>query len=105
IWPHDTGYIPYLAVSALALDAMVIAGILGAMATAREWEHGTVKLLRLSPASPAFLLAGKLAVAAAVSSGALGVALIAIVFAYRVVPVAPATTILTLLACVAIFTC
>ena len=36
---HDTGYIPYLVVSALALDAMVIAGVLGAMATAREWER------------------------------------------------------------------
>src|SRR5439155_624124 len=48
VWPHDTGYIPYLAVSALALDAMVIAGILGAMATAREWERATVKLLPLA---------------------------------------------------------
>src|SRR5207253_528698 len=66
VWPHDTGYIPYLAVSALALDAMVIAGILGAMATAREWERATVKLLRLSPASPAIVLAGKLCVAATV---------------------------------------
>src|SRR5207247_2179614 len=64
VWPHDTGYIPYLAVSALALDAMVIAGILGAMATAREWERATVTLLRLSPASPAIVLAGTLCVGA-----------------------------------------
>src|SRR5262249_55200003 len=49
VWPKDTGYIPYLVVSALALDAWVIAGVLGAMATAREWELKTVKLLRLAP--------------------------------------------------------
>ena len=105
VMPRDTGYIPYLVVSALALDAMVIAGILGAMSTAREWESGTVKLLRLSPASPAAMLAGKLAVAATVAAGALSVALVVIVFVYGVVPVSPATTIFTLLACVAIFTC
>jgi ABC-2 type transport system permease protein len=105
VMPHDTGYIPYLVASALALDAMVIAGILGAMATAREWEYGTVKLLRLSPAPPAAVLAGKLVVSGAVAAGALVVALVAIVFVYGVVPVAPVTTIGTLIACVAIFTC
>ena len=105
VWPHDTGYIPYLVVSALALDAMVIAGILGAMTTAREWESGTIKMLRLSPASPAATLAGKLAVAGTVAAGALAVAMMVIVFVYGVVPVAPVTTIFTLLACVAIFTC
>ena len=102
---HDTDYIPYLVVSALALDAMVIAGILGAMATAREWESKTVKLLRLAPASSGVVLAGKLAVAALVASAALGFALLAIVFVYGVVPVAPWATIITLGACVAIFTC
>lgn len=105
VMPKDTGYIPYLVVSALALDALVIAGILGAMATAREFENGTVKLLRLSPASQAAILAGKLAVAATVAAGALGVALLFIVFLYGVVPIAPVTTVFTLLACVAIFTC
>ena len=58
VLPHDTGYIPYLVVSALALDAMVIAGILGALATAREFERKTIKLLRLSPASAGAVLAG-----------------------------------------------
>ncbi|MGH9811380.1 MAG: ABC transporter permease, partial [Terriglobia bacterium] len=102
---HDTGYIPYLVVSALALDAMVIAGILGAMATAREWERKTVKLLRLSPAPSTAVLAGKLAVAAAVASAALGFTLLAIIFIYGVVPVDPLTTVLALIACVLIFTC
>jgi ABC-type multidrug transport system permease subunit len=105
VWAHDTGYIPYLVVSALALDAMVIAGILGAMATAREWERRTVKLLRLAPASSAVVLAGKLVVAATVAGAALSLAVFAIVFVYGVVPVAPGATVLTLAACVAIFTC
>ena len=102
---HDTGYIPYLVVSALALDAMVIAGILGAMATAREWERKTVNLLRLSPASTTAVLAGKLSVAALVASAALGLTLLVIIFGYGVVPVDIWTTIFALLACVAIFTC
>ncbi len=58
VWPHDTGYIPYLTVSALALDAMVIAGILGAMATARlalallviEVGYGVVPIARWTTA-------------------------------------------------------
>jgi ABC-2 type transport system permease protein len=102
---HDTGYIPYLVVSALALDAMVIAGILGAMATAREWERKTVNLLRLSPASTTAVLAGKLSIAALVASAALGLTLLAIIFVYGVVPVDIWTTLFALLACVAIFTC
>jgi len=105
VMPQDTGYIPYLVVSALALDAMVIAGILGAMATACEWERGTVKLLRLAPASAGVVLAGKLTVAGAVAAAALAVTLAAIVLVYGVVPIAPWTTVFTLAACVAIFTC
>jgi ABC-2 type transport system permease protein len=103
--PHDTGYIPYLVISALALDAMVVAGVLGAMATAREFERRTVKLLRLAPASAGAVLAGKLVVAGAVAAGALGITLVAIVAGYGVVPIAPWTTVLALGACVAIFTC
>jgi ABC-2 type transport system permease protein len=105
VMPHDTGYIPYLVVSALALDAMVIAGILGAMATAREFERRTVKLLRLAPASAGVVLAGKLTVAGSVAMAALLVTLAAIVFGYGVVPIAPWTTLFALGACVAIFTC
>jgi ABC-2 type transport system permease protein len=101
---HDTGYIPYLVVSALALDAMVIAAILGAMATAREWEKRTIKLLRLSPASAGVILAGKLAVVGVVAASALAIAVLSIVYGYGVVPIAPWTTALALLACVAIFT-
>src|SRR5439155_251559 len=68
-------------------------------------ELKTVKLLRLAPGAPGAALAGKLVVAAAVSAVALAAALLAIVFVYGVVPVAPWTTAAALLACVAIFTC
>jgi ABC-type transport system involved in multi-copper enzyme maturation permease subunit len=105
VLPHDTGYIPYLVVSALALDAMMIAGILGALATAREWERKTVKLLRISPAPAGVVLAGKLMVAGSVAGGALAITLLAIVLIFGVVPVAPWATLFTLGACVAIFTC
>jgi ABC-2 type transport system permease protein len=104
VHPHDTGYIPYLVVSGLALDAMVIAGVLGAMATAREWERKTVTLLRLSPASRAIVLAGKLSVSAGVAFAALMLAVVVIVTVYGVVPIAPGTTILVLAACVILFT-
>ena len=105
VQPHDTGYIPYLVVSALALDTMVIAGILGALATAREFERRTVKLLRMSPAPAWAVLAGKLLVSAAVAGGALLITAIAIMVIYGVIPSAPWTTLFALAACVAIFTC
>jgi ABC-type Na+ efflux pump permease subunit len=105
VWPRDTEYIPYLVVSALALDALVIAGILGAMATAREWENKTVKLLRLAPAPPAAVLAGKLVVASGVASVALLAALAVIVLCFRVVPESPIATAAALGACAVIFSC
>jgi ABC-2 type transport system permease protein len=104
VMPKDPGYIPYLVVSALALDAMVLAAILGAMATAREWERRTVKLLRLAPGSRGVVLAGKLTVSALVAGAALGVAMAVIVLVYRVVPIAPWASVFALAACVVIFT-
>ena len=66
--PHDIPFLKYLAVSALALVAFVIAAALAALAVAREWEHKTLKLLRLSPASLGAVLAGKLAASGAVAA-------------------------------------
>ena len=105
VLPHDTGYIPYLAVSALALDAMLIAGILGALATAREFERKTIKILRLSPAPAGAVLAGKLIVAGSVAAVALMITMLAMALIYGVVPAAPWESLFTLCACVAIFTC
>jgi ABC-2 type transport system permease protein len=105
VLPHDTGYIPYLTVSALALDAMLIAGVLGALATSREWEYHTIKSLRLSPAPAGAVLAGKLSVAGAAAMAALLLTALAMTLIYGVAPVAPWAAVFTLCACVAIFTC
>jgi ABC-type multidrug transport system permease subunit len=51
------------------------------------------------------ILGGKLSVSAAVAGVSLGITLIAIVFGYGVVPIAPWSTVFALVACVAIFTC
>jgi len=101
--PTDTGYIPYLAVSAIALDALVLAAILGAVAVAREFEAGTVKFWRLAPASAWPLLAGKLAAAAAVAALAIGATTLVVVFGYGVHPLHPVTLAAALLATVVIF--
>ncbi|HSR26172.1 MAG TPA: ABC transporter permease, partial [Candidatus Eisenbacteria bacterium] len=73
---HDTGYIPYLAVSALALDAFVIATALAALAVAREWESRTLRLWQVAPAPPGGLLAGKLLAACSVAVAALAAAVL-----------------------------
>ncbi|HLH71148.1 MAG TPA: ABC transporter permease [Candidatus Dormibacteraeota bacterium] len=103
--PHDTDYVPYLAVSALALAAFVIAVSLSALAVAREWEAGTVRLWRVSPASPTALLAGKLLATGLVASGALAAAVLAVVFGYGVHPRAPLALAVVIVAGVVIFSC
>lgn len=100
---HDTDYVPYLAVSALALDCFVLAGSLGALSVAREWERGTIKLWRMAPAGPIAFLAGKLA-AATVAALALAAAVAVIVLGYHLVPVAPLGLAGVLALCVMIFT-
>lgn len=102
---HDTGYIPYLAVSALALDAFVVAGALGGLAVAREWEGRTIRLWRVSPASPEALLAGKLAATGLVAALALAAAVAVIVLGFGVRPRAPLALAGALAACVVIFGC
>src|SRR5262249_53452883 len=71
---HDIPFLRYLSVSTLALVAFVVAAALGALSVAREWEHRTLKLLRLSPARMGAVLLGKLAAVAAISAGAVGLA-------------------------------
>jgi ABC-type Na+ efflux pump permease subunit len=105
---HDTDYIPYLVVSGLALDALVIAGILGAWVVAREWEGGaskTWKVWRLAPSSPSALLAGKLAAAAALSAVALAATTLVVIGCYGVVPQQPLALVAVLGACVVLFSC
>ncbi|HXM56049.1 MAG TPA: ABC transporter permease [Candidatus Dormibacteraeota bacterium] len=102
---HDTEYIPYLAVSALALDAFVLAAALGALAVAREWEGRTLKLWQVSPARPGAVLAGKLLATTALAATALAAAVLFIGLAFGVWPMAPVALAGALLACVVIFGC
>lgn len=102
---HDTDFIPYLVVSALALDALVVAGVLAAIAVAREYEAGTARVLATSPMHPLVPLSGRLMTTGAVSLLALGVTTTLVVALYGVLPVHPLEVALGLVACVVIFTC
>ena len=102
--PHETGYLPYLVVSAMALDAFVVAGVLGAVAITHEFESGTITQWQLAPAKLAALLTGKLAAAAAVAGGAIGVAAAVVLIGYRVSPLHVAGLLGALGLCTVIFT-
>jgi hypothetical protein len=102
--PHDTGYIEYLVVSALALDVLVVAGVVAGAAVAREWESGTAMAWKTAGSATGFVL-GKVAAAAGV--GAIGVIppFLLVVLAYRVVPLHWGGVIATLAGCCVLFAC
>jgi ABC-2 type transport system permease protein len=102
---HDTGYIPYLVVSALALDALIVAGVLAAIAVAREFEGGTMRVLAASPVHPLLPVTGRVVTTATTSLAALLVTTLLIVSAYRVIPVNPLELGAGLAGCVVIFSC
>ena len=78
---YDTAYVPYLVVSALGLDALVVAGALGATAMAGEWENKTLVHRRLS--SPmSGLLVGKLIAVVIPATLAVWVAALLVFFGY-----------------------
>ena len=102
--PDDTGYVQYLVVSALALDVLVVAGVVAGSAVAREWEGGTAAVWKTTGSATGFLL-GK--VTAAVFVGALGILppLLLVVFAYGVVPLRWGELVATLFGCCVLFAC
>lgn len=102
--PHDTGYIQYLVVSALALDVLVVAGVVAGSAVAREWESGTAAVWKTAGSATGFML-GK--IAAAIVVGAVGILppLLLVVFAYGVVPLHWGDVIATLFGCCVLFAC
>jgi ABC-type Na+ efflux pump permease subunit len=102
---HDTGYIPYLVVSALVLTTFVVGGILGATAITREYEGRTIAQWRLAPVHAGWVLAGKLASSALISAAAVAVTAAIVVFGYGVHPTHPAAAAAVLLLCVVLFTC
>lgn len=102
---HDTGFIPYLVVSGLALDAFIIASILSAMAVAREFETGTIRLLAVAPAHPLFSILGRMLATDMIASAAMVFPTALTVFGYHIIPLHPLEMVGVILLCVAIFGC
>lgn len=102
---HDTGFIPYLVVSALGLDAFVLAGILSAVAVAREFEQGTITQLYLAPVSPLVPLLGRVLVAALLSCLGMGLSIGIVMVGYHITPLHPWEAICALLFCIISFCC
>jgi ABC-2 type transport system permease protein len=103
--PHDTGFIPYLIVSALALDAFVVAGILGAIAVAREFESGTMTLLTISPRHPIIPLIGRILASDTVALLGILLSTAIVIFGYRIVPLHLLELLGAIVLCVIIFGC
>jgi ABC-2 type transport system permease protein len=101
---HETGYVAYLVVSALALTAFVVAGILGAVSITREFETRTVTQWRLAPVPAGYLVVGKLLAASCVSAIAVGIAALIVVAGYGVHPEHVLGALGVLAICVVIFT-
>lgn len=101
VLPHDTGYVAYLGVSAIALAACVAGGVLGGTVTAREWETGAARLLYVTPHGPRATLAGRLAAAAVVATGASLLTALVVWLGYGVPPAHPLTALAGIAATVA----
>jgi ABC-2 type transport system permease protein len=102
---HDTGFVPYLVVSALALDAFIIASILSAMAVAREFETKTIKLLAVAPVHPLLPLLGRMLATNTIAVVAMMFPVALAVFGYHIIPLHPLEVVGVMLLCVAIFGC
>lgn len=100
---HDTDFIPYLVISALAIDALIIAGILSGVAVARELEFGTGKVLAASPVNPIFPLLGRVLATTIVSSMALAVAVGVAIFGFRIQVLYPLELLAVLVCAVIVF--
>jgi ABC-2 type transport system permease protein len=85
-YSQDTDYVPYLSVSIVVIG-LVIGGLLqSGTASAREWEHETIKELLLSPASRWAIIAGKMLGAFVMSLGSVVVVLLVLIFIIGVHP-------------------
>ncbi|HYA99109.1 MAG TPA: ABC transporter permease [Ktedonobacteraceae bacterium] len=102
---HDTGFIPYMIVSGLALDAFVIAGILSAMAVAREYETGTIKMLAVAPVHPLLSIMGRVFATATISCAAMVFPVALAIFGFNIKPLYPFEMVGVILLCIALFSC
>jgi ABC-type Na+ efflux pump permease subunit len=103
--PRDIGFLQYVSVSALGLDAFIIGVVLGAILLAREWEERTGKVIRLAPVSMGPILAGKVAAASAVTAVAIAAATLLLIWGYRAPPAAPVEAAAGLALCTVAFAC
>ncbi len=102
---HDTGYISYLIVSGLALDAFVIAAILGGILIAREFEKKTINILAYAPIHPLIALSGRIFVTWGIAFIAVAAATSIAIWGFRIMPVYPLLLVPLLSICTLIFTC
>ena len=100
---HDTGFIPYLVVSALALCTLIISGILGAVTVAREFESKTAQLLAVSSVNPLIPLIGRVTATNVVSIFTMLIAVGIVIFGHGVIPVHPLEMAGAILFCIIIF--
>jgi ABC-2 type transport system permease protein len=59
-YPTDTDYIPFLSLAIMVISLMVTGLLQAGMASAREWERGTIKELLLAPRTAWVVLLGKI---------------------------------------------
>lgn len=83
---QDTAYVPYLTVSILVLTLMVSGLLQAGHPAAREWEHGTIKELLLSPASRLSISIGKMLGALVMGSLSVGLVLALLILIIGVWP-------------------
>lgn len=100
---HDTGFIPYMVVSALGLSALIISGILGAVTVAREFESKTISLLAVSPIRPIIPLVGRVLATNVISVATMLIAVGIVVFGHGISPAHPFELFGILLFCIIIF--
>ncbi len=85
-YSQDTDYVPYLAVSILVVGLMIGGLLQSGTASAREWEHETIKELLLSPASRWAIVVGKMLAACVLSLASAIVVLLVLIFIIGVYP-------------------
>ena len=105
VMPVDVDYSSYLVVSALALDAMILGGIIGAMLITREWEEKTIRFLQLAPGYLLAVVAGKVFTASLFTSLLLSITLLALRFIFNLEVQSYFAAEVSVILCVVIFTC
>ena len=100
---HETGFIPYLVVSALVLDAFVLAGILSASAVAREFEQGTIRQIFVAPVNPLFPLLGRVLIADLIAFVGMLISTAIVIYGYHIPALHPPEVIASLALCIIIF--